>query len=141
VLIIAKYARAPIKKFFSGKKEEMAQQIENIEKEKKAAEEKIKEAQDMLAEGKVRFAKLKQRIIEEGEKKKQKIVEDAQQESQILLESTHKKIDSQFLEARQAFKSELAEMAISKAMERLPHEINEEDNQKWSREYIASISQ
>ena len=141
VFIIVKYGRKPIKQFFSGKREEIALEIEKIEKEKEAAEQKINEAQAMLFEGKERFAQLKERIVEEGEKRKQQIIEDARQESRILLESARKRVDSRFIEAKQAFKSELAEMAISLAAERLPREVTEEDNQKWSNDFIASVSQ
>ena len=66
---------------------------------------------------------------------------DARQESRILLESARKSADSRFIEAKQAFKSELAEMAISLAAERLPREVTKDDNQKWSNDFIASVSQ
>ena len=138
--ILVKYTKTPIKEFFTGKKEEAARQINKIEQEKEKAEWKIQEALKMLDESKVRFAKLKQRIIEDGEKKKQKIIEEAQQESKILLESARKKIDNRFLEAKNTFKSELAEIAIALAMERLPKEITQKDKQKWVNDFIARVA-
>lgn len=138
--ILIKYAKTPLKNFLGEKRQEIARQIDKIEQEKETAEHKIKETLKVLEDSKIRFAKMKQRISEDGEKKKQEIITEARQESQILMESTHKKIDNQFLEAQKALKSEMAEMAINLAVERLPAEITEEDNQKWVNAFIASIT-
>ena len=138
--ILIKYAKTPLKNFLGEKRQEIARQINTIEQEKETAEHKIKETLKVLEDSKIRFAKMKQRISEDGEKKKQEIITEARQESQILMESTHKKIDNQFLEAQKALKSEMAEMAINLAVERLPAEITEEDNQKWVNAFIASIT-
>lgn len=137
--IIVKYAKTPLKNFLDEKKEEIARQINKIEQEKETAERQISETRTALEESKVRFTNLKQRIVEEGEKKKQEIIEDARQESKILLESARKKIDNQFIEAQKELKSELAEMAVNLAVKRLPAKITEADNQKWVNAFLASI--
>jgi F-type H+-transporting ATPase subunit b len=138
--ILIKYAKTPLKNFLGEKRQEIARQINTIEQEKETAEHKIKETLKVLEDSKIRFAKMKQRVIEDGEKKKEKIIAEARQESQILMESTRKKIDNQFLEAQNAFKSELVEITINLAMERLPAEITEADNQKWVNAFLASIA-
>ncbi|MEX1349981.1 MAG: ATP synthase F0 subunit B, partial [Desulfobacterales bacterium] len=120
VFILVKYARTPIKDFLLSRREEVAREIELVEGKKEAANKKIEDAVRMLDESEVRFARVKERIIQEGETKKQKLIEDAKQESKILIESTMKKIDNQLLDAQKAFKSELVDAAISLAMKRLP---------------------
>lgn len=141
VFILVKYARTPIKDFLLSRREEVAREIETIEKKKEAANKKIKDAARMLAESEVRFARIKARIIQEGQTKKQKLIEDAQQESKILLKSTMKKIETQLLDAKRAFKSELVDTAISLAMKRLPDEITAEDNQKFTNKFLTSASE
>jgi F-type H+-transporting ATPase subunit b len=140
VFILVKYARTPIKDFLLSRREEVAREIENIEEKKEEANKKIKDADRMLAESEVRLARIKERIIQEGQTKKQKIIEDAQQESKILLESTMRKIESQLLDAKRTFKSELVDTAISLAMKRLPDEITTEDNQKFTNQFLTSAS-
>ena len=140
VFILVKYARTPIKDFLLSRREEVAREIEMVEEKKEAANKKIQDAARMLDESEVRFARVKERIIKEGETKKQKLIEDAQQESKILLESTMKKIESQLLGAKRAFKSELVDTAISLAMKRLPDEITSEDNQNFTNQFLASAS-
>ena len=140
VFILVKYARTPIKDFLLSRREEVAREIEMVEEKKEEADKKIQDAARMLDESEVRFARVKERIIKEGETKKQKLIEDAQQESKILLESTMKKIDNQLLDAQRAFKSELVDTAISLAMKRLPDEITSEDNQNFTNQFLAGTS-
>jgi F-type H+-transporting ATPase subunit b len=140
VFILVKYARTPIKDFLLSRREEVAREIETIEEKKEEANKKFQDAARMLDESEVRFARIKKRIIQEGETKKQKIIEDAQQESKILLESTMKKIENQLLDAKRAFKSELVDTAISLAMKKLPDEITTEDNQKFTNKFLTSAS-
>ena len=140
VFILVKYARTPIRDFLLSRREEVAREIERIEIQKEEAEKKIQDAARMLDESEVRFARIKERLIQEGEIKKQKIIEDARQESKILLASTKKRLENQLVDAKKAFKSELVDMAISLAMKRLPDEITTEDNQKFTNQFIASAS-
>jgi F-type H+-transporting ATPase subunit b len=140
VFILVKYAGTPIKDFLQSRGEEVAREIEKIEEKKEEANRKIQDAARMLDESEVRFAKIKERLIQEGEIKKQKLIEDAQQESKILLESSLKKIESQLLDAKRAFKSELVDTAISLAMKRLPDEISPEDNQNFTNQFMARAS-
>jgi F-type H+-transporting ATPase subunit b len=140
VFILIKYARTPIKDFLLSRREEVAREIEVVEEKKEAANKKIEEAARMLDESEVRFAKVKERIIQEGKTKKQKLIADAKQESKILLESTRKKIDNQLLDAQKALKSELVDAAIYLAMKRLPDEITTEDNQNFTNQFLASAS-
>jgi len=140
VFILVKYARTPIKDFLLSRREEVAREIEMVEEKKEAANKKIQDAARMLDESEVRFARVKERIIQEGETKKQKLIEGAKQESKILLESAMKKIDNQLLDAQKAFKSELVDTAISLAMKRLPDEITTEDNQNFTNQFMASAS-
>ena len=140
VFILVKFARRPIKDFLLSRREEVAREIEVVEKKKEEADKKIQDAVRMLDESEMRFARIKERIIQEGETKKKQLIEDAQQESKILLESTRKKIENQLLDAKRAFKAELVDKAISLAMKRLPEEITAEDNQKFTNQFLANAS-
>jgi len=67
VFILVKYARTPIKDFLLSRREEVAREIEQIEEKKEEANKKIQAAARMLNESEVRFAGIKERIIQEGE--------------------------------------------------------------------------
>ncbi len=91
----------------------------------------------MLDEKDARFAEIKDRIVQQGERKKQEIIESAQQQSKMMLKDARRRIDSQFDQVKSAFRAELIDAAIELAMQRLPQEIIDEDHDKFLDQYLA----
>ena len=67
VFVLIKFGRKPIKDFLTNRREEIDYQIKKYEQQKDAAEQKVLEARKMLDDHTIRFEKIKQRIIEDGE--------------------------------------------------------------------------
>ncbi len=139
--IIIKYARAPIVNFLKGKGEEISIEINEMEAKKKEAETNISETYKTLKDSSIRFEKLKEKIIRQGENKKQSIIENAKNESRIMLKGAKRKIGNQIRQAKNKFKSELIDEAIDLATKKLPHEINDKDNQKLLDRFLKRTSQ
>jgi F-type H+-transporting ATPase subunit b len=129
--VLIKFSRMPIKKFFAGKKEEIAQEIDELEATKNRMLEQIDERRTQIENSRERLEQLKKTIVSQGEKNKLKIIADAEGEGKILLASAQKKIESRISDAREAIKAELVDDAIALAMQKLPEEITEQDNQKF----------
>ena len=140
-LIIIKYARAPILNFLKGKGEEISIEIKQMEAKKKEAETKIGETYKMLENSSIRFDKLKEKIIRQGENKKQAIIDNAKNESRIMLEGAKRKIGNQILQAKNKFRSELIDEAVGLAIKKLPNEITDNDNQKLLDQFLEEASQ
>ena len=137
VFIIFKYARTPLKNFLHGKKEEIERQIKKLEGEKKVADSKTKEMIQAVEKSNIRFADLKKKIIEQGEKRKEEIIADARAHSRVMIEDARRKIDNQILSAKNLIRSEMIDTAFDMAFERLPGEVTKEDNQKFVDHYLA----
>lgn len=138
VFVIVKYGKTPIMNFLRGQKDKLAQEINRLENEKEEAKAKIKETLKAVDESEVRFSELKDRIIQQGEKKKAEIIESAQNHSKIMLEDAKRRIGFHFLQAKDEFRAEMIDRAMDMAMERLPKEITSEDNDKFTRLFIES---
>jgi len=138
--LLIKFSRAPIKKFFDGKKQDIADEIGGLEADKEEMLRQIGESKKQLENSQDRLSELKKRIIAQGEKNRQKIIEEAEQESKIMLLSAQQKINSRIVEARQELKSELVDAAIALATKLLPEKITEDDNQKFIDAFISSAS-
>lgn len=138
-ILLVKFAKTPIKNFLSDRKGQIEKRIEAYEQQKEAVQEKVAESQKMLADSQVRFDKIKQTIIEGGERRKQEIIEDAQRESQMLLEATRHKIEHQIREARDTIRTEMIESAIALAEKTLVAEITAADQQKLTDHFLASM--
>jgi len=139
-LVLIKFARRPLIDFMTGKKEEIAHNIKRMEKEKEQAALKVAEVHKKLADSSIRFENLKERIIRQGEKRKQAIIAEAHRESEILLEGAKRKIDSQVLQAESTLRSEMIDMAVNAAIERLPGQLTENDNKKLLDQFLKSTA-
>lgn len=138
VFIFLKYGKTPLMNFLRGEKDKVARQIERIESQKKAATDKITESRQALDESQERYAEIKQRIVEQGERKKEELIADARQLSAVMIADTKRKIDFKIIRARKKIRDELLDEAIDMAMERLPGMITAEDSQRFVDQYIAS---
>lgn len=138
--VIVKFGREPMKDYLLGRKAELAREIGEIEEKKKAVTERINDTYRILDQSDARFAELKKKIVQQGEKKKQEIIEDAQEQSRLILQTTKQKIESRIVQAKAAFRAELIDTATEMALERLPKEITEEDDRKMIEQYLAATA-
>jgi F-type H+-transporting ATPase subunit b len=139
VFLVVKYLKTPIMNFLRGQKEKLAREIKRLEDKKQGISANIEETLKTIDESEVRFAEIKERILRQGEKKKEAIIQTAQNQSKMMLEDAKRRIDTQFIQAKNKFRAEMIDKAIDMAMERLPKEITAEDNEKFTSEYLTLV--
>ena len=140
VFVIIKYAKAPIMNFLRGQKEKLAKEIERLEGEKEDVASQVKEIIKTIDESEERFEELKKRIVRQGEKKKAEIIQTAQTQSEMMIVDAKRRIESYFLQAKNELRAELIDRSIDLALERFPKEMTPEDNEKFTREFLASTA-
>jgi F-type H+-transporting ATPase subunit b len=140
VFVFIKYGKTPLMNFLHGRKEKIAREIAQIEEKKKQAADKVTEINKMVDESKARFAKIKDRIVEQGERKKAEIIQTAQNQSKTMIVNAKRRIESHFEQAKNEFKAELIDKAIDLALERFPKEMTPEDNEKFTREFLTGTA-
>ena len=137
--IIVKYGRKPLMNFLNGQKDEIADQIHRLQKEKNALEAKIKKATAMIEDSSIRFEEIKTRIIADGERTKQEIVENAKAQSKNIIEAEKLKASTQIVQAKTRFISELVDQASALALSKLPTEVTAADQEKLQQLFISNI--
>ena len=137
--IIVKYGRKPLMNFLNGQKDEIADQIHRLQKEKNALEAKIKKATAMIEDSSIRFEEIKTRIIADGERTRQDIIENAKAQSKNIIEAEKLKASNQILQAKARFMSELVDEASALALSKLPTEVTAADQEKLQQLFIANI--
>jgi len=140
VFIVVKFGKKPFMDFLTGQKEDLKNEINKIELDKKKADENLAKALKLVDESSTRFATIKERISIEAEKEKQKIIEDAKKQSKSLIKAASKKVENQIDSAKLNFKSELVDKSINLAMKKLPDIITEKDNEKFVANYLSVVS-
>lgn len=140
VFVIYKFGKKPIMNFLHGQKDQLADEIGSLEKEKSHLSDKVKEIQDILDQGEAYYSDLKERIIRQGEKRKEDLIEEAKVQSKIMMDTSKQKITSQIIQAKEKFKAELVDAAVDLATKKLPAQITDDDNQKFVDNYFAAIA-
>lgn len=138
--LLVKFLKAPLLNFLRGRKNELAREINQLEEKRERISLKINETQQQFEKSEAYFEDIKAKIIAEGEAKKDQLIESARQESRIMIEQAKIRVENQLLQARDKFKSEMIDLAISLAMQRLPAEITETDHQRLLDRYLEHTS-
>ncbi|MCD6585384.1 MAG: ATP synthase F0 subunit B [Desulfobacteraceae bacterium] len=140
VFIIVKYGKKPLLNFLQGQKDEVADQIHRLQKQKNALDAKIKKAHSMIKDSSVRFDQIKSRIMKDGERAKQKIIEDAKIQSKNIIKVEKLKAVHQIAQAKDTIMAELLDEASALAIKKLPLEINNSDHNKLLDLFLSNIS-
>lgn len=140
VFILVRYGRKPLMNFLQGQKDEVADQIHRLQKQKNAIEAEIEKARSMIEASNVRFEQIKSRIIEDGERTKQEIIDSAREQSKNIIENEKLKATNQITQAKERFMSELVDEASFLAQTKLPSEITDSDHDKLLDLFISNIS-
>ena len=140
VFLIIKYGKTPIMNFLRGQKEKLANEIKRLEDEKEDVASQVKEMIKTIDESEERLEELKERIVQQGEKKKVEIIQTAQAQSESMIVNAKQRIESHFLQAKNDFRAELIDNAIDLALERFPKEMSPEDNENFTRDFLTSTA-
>ena len=137
VFCFFKFGKKPLIDFLKGQKENIREEINEVENRKQEIETKLDELRAVMDDSKVRFENIRQRIIQQGEKKKTAIIADAEQQSKLMIESALRRVDSGFIQVQNIFRKELVDAAMDLALKKLPEALNDKDNQYFIDQYLT----
>lgn len=141
IVLFIKFAKTPLMNFLNTQSESLSRDIKRLEEAKKKSQDRSKEIAGQLADRQSRVDSIKEKIIQQGAKEKEKIVKDAKGQSHYMLEDARKRMASQVLQAKIKLQSELVDEVISLAMERLPREITDADNNALLGQYFSAVEE
>ncbi len=136
--LLIKYGRGPIMNFLNGQKEQIKEEISQLEAKKKQVVEQIEEARILLKQRADRIEQIKQKIIADGTREKERIINQARRESQHLLESAGHKMEHQIRQARETVRAEMIDQAVALATKRLPELMTQADSENLVAKFIEA---
>ena len=137
--VIVKYGRKPIKTFLNQQKQDVVAEIDRLEVEKRRIIDDINSAKAQTEENQQKLEAMKTRLVDQGQNRKAQIVEQAHRQGAAMIEETRRKMENRILQAKDKLKMELADMAFSQAIEKLPHVISDADNQRLLDIYMQGM--
>jgi len=137
--LLTKLLKNPLKNFLKTRHDEVAHELERLETERERAAADMADTKKLIAAEDTHILEIRERIIAEGERTRQAIIENAKKESDFLIEAARRRIQGRFREARQAFRAELIESAMSIVARRLPEAIGPQDQARQVDLFFTSL--
>ncbi len=141
VAILVYFLRKPIKKAFSGRREEIEKNLNEAKSLKEAAEAKFAEYERKLAQATEEIAEIGAAIRREGELEKQKIIENAKTMAVAIEQDAEKAAEIEVAKARTELQREAVQLAVSVAEELLKKNFTKDDDTRLIDEYMQKVGE
>ncbi len=139
VIILFFVLRKPISRFFGNRREEIAENLADLERKKGEAEENFAKLESRLAELEAERETILAEYISDGEKEKEKIIANAEEMSSRIQAQAEKAIEREIKNAKDALKQEIAELAASLAEGLVKENITDQDQERLVEEYLDKV--
>jgi F-type H+-transporting ATPase subunit b len=139
IILFVVVSKTPIKDFFSSRREEIKRRLEELERDRKASEDRLRELEMKLSESERQRDELIAQYKAEGLAEKEKIVAAAKVKAQEILEQADLAIKREIEAAKQRLRSEVAEVATQKAQQILQKEIRETDQDRLVDDFVERV--
>ncbi len=137
--ILIKFLRKPLKNFLQGQRDDIKNEIEEIELDKKRISEEVARTLRLLEESDTKLNDIKQSIIKRGEYERDKTIQSAKEETGRMIESAKQKIKSAIIAKHMHLKAEMVDAATAYALKKLPAQIDDNDHSKLIEDFIKQI--
>ena len=139
--VLFHFGRRPVMNLLRNQAAKYESEIQRLEDEKAAALERLGSVRQMQAENESRFVEMTQRIVTAGEEQRQAIIADARRESEVLITEAQRRISFALRNARERVRAEMVDLAVERALARLPEVIDATDNERRLSSFIKDLEQ
>ncbi|MFO7930913.1 MAG: ATP synthase F0 subunit B [Thermodesulfobacteriota bacterium] len=129
----------PAKQFFGNRIRTIREQLEDLEKQKQEAENKLAEYNERLASLTRESEKIIEDYRKQGENLRDNILKEAEAASAKLEEQARKNIEREFAQAKLHLETEVFDKALEKAEEKLKRITTPDDQENLVREYLDKV--
>lgn len=137
--LIFYFGRRPVANLLTAQADRHRERIGELEGQRDAALERLAEVQRLQEEHQERLTVLRERIVAEGERQREALVEDGQREGEVLLAQAHRRIGLALREARTRLRDEILDLALARALEKLPALVTPQDNEARVAHFFKAI--
>jgi F-type H+-transporting ATPase subunit b len=139
IILFVVVKKTPVKDFFSARREEIKRRLEQLEKDRKASEDRYRALERKLSDSEKQRGELIAQYKAEGLAEKEKIVAAAKVKAREILEQADLAIKREIDTAKQRLRNEVAEAATQKARQILQKEIRENDQDRLVDDFVERV--
>jgi F-type H+-transporting ATPase subunit b len=131
--------KKPVAQALAGRRQGIKDQLDDLEKQKQAAEQQLSEYQKKLSQLEKEVEKIVAEYVKDGEAIKAKIIEEAKASAEKLQGQAKKNIEHEFDKARKELRTEMADQAVAMAEELIKKSITDKDQKQIISEYLTKV--
>lgn len=131
--------RKPVGNFFTGRRENIAQTLADLEKKKAEAEARFKELESKLADLTDEREKIITDYIREGEEEREKIIANAHQMAERIKNQAEVTIKQEIKTAKAELVQEIADLSANMAEEMVKQNIDDQDQVRLVEDYLGKV--
>lgn len=137
--VLYKLLKNPIVNYFSTRRRNIQQLLEEMEQRKEEAERRCAEYKAKLALLDQEVEKIVNEYVEQGERERAKIIEAAERQSEYIKQQAQLAIQQEMKAAKDALRAEVAELTVKAAEDILRERIVDEDQTKLVEEFMVKV--
>jgi len=128
-----------IKKYFIERKDQIAEELDDVDKEKNNAEQQVDLYKQKFMQLDKDIQEIRGSLIGEIETEKNRIIEDAKVNAQRIIEQANASAILEAANAKQELRSSVIELAGEMAVSIVNKNINDNDQNRLVEEYLSSV--
>lgn len=140
VYLLVRFGRAPIRDFLGNRRKEMEKAINEAAEAKTAAEAKLKEYQDRLAQLDQELAKLRADLIAAGEEDRRRIAAEGEETARRMKMETDALIDQHAKALAAQVRRDVVDAAVAAAERMLREQVTVEDQQRLAEGFRRELA-
>jgi F-type H+-transporting ATPase subunit b len=139
IILVVVIKKTPVKDFLSARRQDIKRRLEELERDRKASEDRYRALERKLSESEKQRDELMAQYKAEGLAEKEKIVAAAKMKAQEILKQADLTIMREIEAAKQRLRNEVAEAATRKAQEILRKEMGEKDQDRLVDDFVERV--
>ncbi len=139
IILVVIVKKTSMLRFFGERRDEIKQKLDELTKERQAAENRSRELETKLREFEVQKKEILEQFRAEGAAEKARIISESRERAAQLISQADRTIEREIQGATERLKQEVVEMAALRAEEIISKGINDSDQDHLVDEFIKSV--
>ena len=139
IAVVIFFAYKPVKKIITQRQEYIENNIKQSEADKLIAAQNAKQSEEMVIASQKKAGQLVEDARKASLDERNRMVEETNQLIAKMKDDAQKDIEQATLDAKDAIRKEMIDLALSASSEILKREVNEKDNARIAEDFIRSI--
>ncbi len=139
MFILIKFGAKPIGAALSGRREQIKEEIEDLETKRAEAEQSYKDFEAKLAGMEGEIDTIVEKAVAQAEVEKEKIIESAHKAADDIKRQAEMAIANEIVTVRRSLKNEMAEQATTMAEEIIIKNLTPDDQNKIIEDYLNKV--